>query len=87
MIEESMKKKRHQEELVAERARMEDERRWRAVVTIQAGTRGYLTRKKTTPTLVALREKKRLEREREWERRRTKAATTVQAAWKGYRYT
>ena len=81
-----MKRKRHQEELVAERARAEEERRGRAVVTLQAGTRGYLTRLKTTPMLAGLREESRLEREREWERRRNGAATTVQAAWKRYRY-
>ena len=81
-----MKRKRRQEELVAERARAEEEKCWRAVITLQAGTRGYLTRLKTTPMLIGRREEKRLEREREWERKRSGAATTVQAAWRGYRY-
>ena len=81
-----MRINRHQEELVAERARAEEERRWRAVVTLQAGTRGYLTRLKTTPMLVGRREEKRLEREREWEKKRSGAATTVQAAWRRHRY-
>ena len=67
-----------------ERARREERRRARAVVLLQAGARGYLTRKKVKPKLVALRERKRMEGERE--RRRTRAAVIIQAVWRGYRW-
>ena len=67
-----------------ERARREEERRASAVLSLQAATRGYLTRKKTTPMLVALRERKRLEGERE--RQMVQAATAIQAVWRGYRW-
>ena len=66
-----------------ERVRREERRRTRAVVSLQAAARGYLTRKKTTPKLVALRERKRLEKERE--RRTVQAAITIQAVLRGYR--
>ena len=84
MIEESMEIRRHQEEVMRERARREEERRASAVLSLQAATRGYLTRKKTTPMLVALRERKRRERERE--RQMVQAATAIQAVWRGYRW-
>ena len=67
-----------------ERARREEGRRTRAVVLLQAAARGYLTRNKITPKLVALRERKRLEGERE--RRRAQAAIAIQAVWRGYRW-
>ena len=67
-----------------ERARREEERKARAVLSLQAATRGYLTRKKTTPMVVALRERKRLEQERE--RQMVQAATAIQAVWRGYRW-
>ena len=84
MIEESMEKMRQQEAVMRERVRREEERRSRAVVSLQAAARGYLTRKKTTPQLEALREGKRLEGERE--RRRIQAAIIIQAVWRGYRW-
>lgn len=67
-----------------ERARREEGRRTRAVVSLQAAARGYLTRNKITPKLVALRERKRLEGERE--RRRVQATIAIQAVWRGYRW-
>ena len=67
-----------------ERVRREEGRRTRAVVSLQAVARGYLTRNKTTPKLVALRERKRLEGE--WERRTAQAAIAIQAVWRGYRW-
>ena len=67
-----------------ERSRREEGRRGRAVVSLQAGLRGYLTRKTVIPKLVALRERKRLEGEKE--KRRTQAAITIQAVWRGYRW-
>ena len=71
-----------------ERARAEEQRRGRAATILQAGARGYLTRKKWVPSLLALKEKRRIEIEieREEERVRTQGAVTIQAIWKGYRY-
>ena len=80
MIEESTERQKQQEEVMRERAEREEERMTRAVVSLQVAARGYLTRKKTTPRLMALRERKRLEEERE-----RRAATAIQAVWRGYR--
>ena len=84
MIEKSLERRRQQEEVMRERARREEGRRTRAVVSLQAAARGYLIRNKITPKLVALRERKRLEGERE--RRRAQAAIDIQAVWRGYRW-
>ena len=84
MIEEGMERRRRQEEVMRERVRREEERRTRAVVSLQAAARGYFTRKKITPKLVALRERKRLEGERA--RRTAQAAIAIQAVWRGYRW-
>ena len=81
-----MEKRQKQEEIIAERAKMDKIKRATAVVLLQAGVRGYLTRKKTAPELMAAREKTRLERDKERERTRMVAATSIQAIWKGYRY-
>ena len=77
MIKESIERRSQREKIMAERTRIEETRRGRAVALLQAGARGYLTRKKVTPQLVALREKKRLERERVKERVKTQAAITL----------
>ena len=53
-------------------------------MTLQAGTRGYLTRKKVTAQLEALRKKKRLKEEKE--KKKTQAAIAIQALWRGYRW-
>ena len=84
MIEESMERRRWQEEAMRERVRREERRTTRAVLSLQAAARGYLIRKKTTPKLVALRERKRLEGERE--RKTAQAAIAIQAMWRGYRW-
>lgn len=68
---------------MAKRARAEEHRRGRAAILLQAGARGYITRKKYTPTLVALREMKKIEK---LEKLRTQAAVTIQVVWKRYRY-
>ena len=84
MIQESMEKRRQKEEVMRERSRREEGRRGRAVVSLQAGLRGYLTRKKVAPKLVGLRERKRLEGERE--NGKAQAAIAIQAVWRGYRW-
>lgn len=86
MINGSMEKRRQQEEVLAERMRGEEKRRGRAAILLQAGARGYITRKKYAPTFLALREMKKMEKEKEQERLRTQAAVTIQVVWRGYRY-
>lgn len=85
MIKDSIEKRRLQERVMMERAKINERRRVKAAVLVQAGARGYLTRKKVIPRLAAAKEKKRLEREKERERVRTRSAITVQALWRGYR--
>ena len=86
MINGGVEKRRQQEEVLAERVRAEEQRRVRAAIVLQAGARGYITRKKYAPTFVVLREMKRMEKGKEQERLRTQAAVTIQVIWKGYRY-
>ena len=86
MINGSMEKRRQQEEVLAKRVRAEEQRCGRAAILLQAGARGYITRKKYTPILVALSKMKKMEKEKEQERLRTQAAVTIQVVWKGYRY-